>query len=230
MNRTLEEAGTSSVPNAAFTITCEEVRAHVTKGKLMQKYLLGLSLALATSFSAPSLISPLSAQEVAPSVTTTEAATEAPSHPFLRENAAAFITSDGKQADASRVLDKKYVLVYFSASWCPHCKVFTPQLFRFYAENGGGEKFEVVFGSRDKSEAAMLAYMKKSGMPGVGVKYQSPEFKAFMDKISGGKGIPNVVLLNEKDEIVYSTYQNGKYVKPDAKALAKMDAIINPKE
>lgn len=54
----------------------------------------------------------------------------------------------------------KYVLVYFSAHWCPPCRTFTPALRRFYDRHSGAKSFEVVFVSRDKSESAMKAYVE----------------------------------------------------------------------
>lgn len=59
-------------------------------------------------------------------------------------------------ADALRGLD--YVLVYFSAQWCPPCHGFTPLLRAFYEAHHTTKNFTVVFVSLDNAEADMLTY------------------------------------------------------------------------
>eukprot|EP00887_Chlorella_sp_A99_P005766 scaffold1.g5766.t1 len=47
-----------------------------------------------------------------------------------------------------------YTGLYFSASWCPPCRGFTPQLVRVYEKlRAEGKNFEVVFVSSDRNEA-----------------------------------------------------------------------------
>lgn len=53
---------------------------------------------------------------------------------------------------------KRYVLVYFSAHWCPPCRSFTPALSRFYATHKDRLDFEIIFVSRDNTAEEMQAY------------------------------------------------------------------------
>ncbi|CCW71566.1 unnamed protein product [Phytomonas sp. Hart1] len=55
---------------------------------------------------------------------------------------------------------KKYILVYFSAHWCPPCRMFTPVLRTFYEKSHAEKNFEVVFVSLDQSAEKMRAYME----------------------------------------------------------------------
>ncbi|CCW69858.1 unnamed protein product [Phytomonas sp. Hart1] len=57
---------------------------------------------------------------------------------------------------------KKYVLVYFSAQWCPPCRVFTPELRTFYEKSHKEKNFEVVFVSLDQTAGGMRAYMESA--------------------------------------------------------------------
>lgn len=54
----------------------------------------------------------------------------------------------------------KYVLLYFSASWCPPCRQFTPVLADFYNKHKDAKNFEVVFCSWDQSDADFAKYLK----------------------------------------------------------------------
>ena len=50
----------------------------------------------------------------------------------------------------------KYTALYFSAHWCPPCRMFTPKLVEWY--NNFKPKhpdFELVFVSSDRDQAAM---------------------------------------------------------------------------
>lgn len=70
-------------------------------------------------------------------------------------------TKEGGAVRAVDVLrDANYVLVYFSAHWCPPCRDFTPLLKNFYEQHHAKKNFEIVFLSFDKSEKEMRNYFK----------------------------------------------------------------------
>lgn len=75
------------------------------------------------------------------------------------------ITASGKKADAAPLLKQKVLLLYFSAHWCPPCRAFTPELVKYYNDNGGGKQFDVLFVSADESRDDMLGYMGDMDMP-----------------------------------------------------------------
>ncbi|CUG90309.1 tryparedoxin, putative [Bodo saltans] len=55
----------------------------------------------------------------------------------------------------------KTVFLYFSASWCPPCRGFTPQLGAFYDKFAKDKNFEVVFVSWDEEEDDFNGYYEK---------------------------------------------------------------------
>jgi len=60
----------------------------------------------------------------------------------------------------------RYVLLYFSASWCPPCHLFTPKLKKWYLANQSRyPDLEVVLASMDREWGAMEGYVRETGMP-----------------------------------------------------------------
>lgn len=136
-------------------------------------------------------------------------------HPYFTDAAKSLIDANGKKADQARILKHKPLLIYFSAHWCPPCRAFTPELVKYYADNGGGEKFEILFVSSDEDGAKMQGYMKEMAMPWVGLRFGSSK-TAEIAKKYGGRGIPCLTVVDEKDEILFHSYVDGKYVGPHA--------------
>ena len=58
-------------------------------------------------------------------------------------------------------LHNKIVCLYFSASWCPPCRRFTPELIKFYNKYHRSKNFEIVFISRDRNYNEYSKYYKK---------------------------------------------------------------------
>ena len=58
----------------------------------------------------------------------------------------------------------RYVGLYFSAHWCPPCRMFTPELAEFYNEftkkDGNQGKLEIVFVSSDQNADQFKDYFK----------------------------------------------------------------------
>lgn len=130
------------------------------------------------------------------------------------------VKADGSNAKIADLHGKKYTFIYFSAHWCPPCRAFTPKLVKFYNDNQKNNDFELLFVSSDRSQEDMFKYMEGSKMPWVGLKKDSKAAGPLKQKF-GVKGIPCLVLLNEKDEVIATSYgEDGKYKGP-AVALEK---------
>ena len=115
--------------------------------------------------------------------------------------------------DATNLPKAKYIALYFSAGWCPPCHQFTPLLVNFYNEmKPKHPEFEVVLMSLDRGQNAMEKYMIESAMPWPAMRYNalqtSPLFKY------GGPGIPDLVVLNAKGEVLSDSFAGQQYVGP----------------
>lgn len=118
---------------------------------------------------------------------------------------------------------REYLLVFFSASWCPHCRDFTPRLQDFYAKHQG-RSFEVLLVPRDRSEEELQGYYRGFRMPWPAVPFDRGDV---IDKLAvwyaGPGGIPNLVLLDRQGRVLSSSYSSGRYRGPDA-VLADLEA------
>ncbi|KAH9598749.1 Thioredoxin-like fold [Trypanosoma melophagium] len=65
---------------------------------------------------------------------------------------------DSTVAATSALAGKKYLMLYLSASWCRPCRLFTPELAKFYESFHETLNFEIVFVSQDRDSRSMLAY------------------------------------------------------------------------
>ena len=109
-----------------------------------------------------------------------------------------FVDVSGEKVPSTE-LGKKYVGLYFSASWCGPCRKFTPTLISF--RDKFKNEFEVVLISGDGSSKAQANYMKKYSMPWVAMKNKSAEAK-HATKLTEVKSIPHLVILDNERNIL----------------------------
>lgn len=115
-------------------------------------------------------------------------------------------TKDGKtetaiyQVSIQDLLNsKRYIGVYFSASWCPPCRKFTPELSKFYVEKYTNSKdkqdLEIIWVSSDRSDEDFYKYFAK--MPWLAVPF--PVASSVLQKLAPKykvEGIPYLVILD----------------------------------
>jgi nucleoredoxin len=128
--------------------------------------------------------------------------------------------------DASSLKAKKYLAVYFSASWCGPCKQFTPRLVDWYKQNKPHlDKFDVIFVSRDDSKEDMLEYMKQDGMPWPALNFtKANQGNSPLEKYAG-RGIPCLVLIDRKGDVISHSYQGDSYVGP-SKVMRDLEGLL----
>ena len=117
----------------------------------------------------------------------------------------------------------KYTALYFSAHWCPPCRMFTPKLVDWY--NSFKPKhpdFELVFVSSDRDQAAMEEYIKGDNMPWPAVKFDQAQSETFQK--FGSSGIPYLVLIDSEGNAV--TAQPGNEWQSPQEVLSKIEEIV----
>ncbi|GKF55165.1 probable nucleoredoxin 1, partial [Tanacetum coccineum] len=98
---------------------------------------------------------------------------------------------------------KLVVGLYFSASWCPPCQRFTPNLIDVYNELADKGDFEIVFVSADEDEESFNGYFSK--MPWLAVPFSDTKTRDALDGCFKVSGIPHLVFLDESGKVLTDT-------------------------
>ena len=126
--------------------------------------------------------------------------------------------------DASALKAKKYLAVYFSASWCGPCRQFTPRLVGWYKQQQAElDKFDVIFVSQDNSKEEMLEYMKQDGMPWPALRFANAGSSA-LEKYSG-RGIPCLVVIDQQGKVLFHSYKGEEYLGP-SKVIKDLEGLL----
>jgi nucleoredoxin len=116
----------------------------------------------------------------------------------------------------ARLAGVRFFGIYFSAGWCGPCRRFTPELIDAYGKiRALYPEFEVIFVSRDKSAADMLAYMRDDRMPWPALQWDLVRGTREINRYAGS-GIPCLVLVDAEGKVLSDSYRWGRYVGPDA--------------
>ena len=130
----------------------------------------------------------------------------------------------GKSARVNPKSPPDYVLLYFSAGWCGPCHKFSPSLVTFYEQNKkqAGKRFEIIWISRDRSEAAMGEYAKELKFPWLAIPWDKLK-DVPIAQAHGIAGIPDLVMLDAKGAVIASSYVSEVYKGADSvlKVLAE---------
>jgi nucleoredoxin len=107
---------------------------------------------------------------------------------------------------------KPYLLLYFSAAWCPTCHVVTPLLAGFYQQHAGGDAFEVAFVSADETEAKQRAYVADFKMPWPAVPFERAQTVCELYDIGT---YPFLIVFAADGSVVTQSERAGTYVTPE---------------
>ncbi len=96
-------------------------------------------------------------------------------------------------------LDGKIVGLYFSASWCPPCRNFTPALVKL--RDAHKDIFEVVLVGFDRGDAAHWKYMRDYKMNFLSMVPGSDESKSLAERFSV-RGIPHLAIIGPDGKVI----------------------------
>ncbi|CAG9577852.1 tryparedoxin [Leishmania major strain Friedlin] len=85
----------------------------------------------------------------------------------------------------------KTFFFYFSASWCPPCRGFTPQLVEFYKKHAKSKNFEVMLISWDEEADDFAEYYKK--MPWLALPFEDRKGMEFLKNGFKVETIPTLI-------------------------------------
>ena len=138
--------------------------------------------------------------------------------PFVIKFKGHLVTLDNgrlKAFDVSTLKDVKYWAFYYSASWCPPCRAFTPRLVDFYNNfKKSHPNFELIFVNYDQTEDDMLAYMKTDEMTWPAVRFSDIDDQRLAAKKYCGSGIPCLVLTDTNGKVLSDSFQGQDYLGP----------------
>ena len=105
---------------------------------------------------------------------------------------------------ASLAKSNKSIALYFSASWCPPCRAFSPKLSEAYAEykkRSDGDDLELIFVSSDSDVDAFNDYHKKITFPAL--PFERRDLKQSLSERFGVQGIPTLILMDAEGNQIH---------------------------
>ncbi|KAK1403317.1 putative nucleoredoxin 1 [Heracleum sosnowskyi] len=109
------------------------------------------------------------------------------------------IAKDGVKVPVSDLVGK-YILLYFSAHWCPPCRAFTPKLIEVYNKiKSKDSAFELIFISSDRDQTSFGEYF--SEMPWLALPFGDTR-KASLSGLFKVHGIPKLVAIGPSGKTV----------------------------
>ena len=112
------------------------------------------------------------------------------------------LTHSGDLVDAEAALgDKKVVVCYFSAHWCPPCRQFTPMLKDFYEELSDSP-LAIIFVSSDRDEKSMKDYFAMHGNY-YAVPFDDSALRNALKLACGVTGIPMLAIIDKSGKMLH---------------------------
>jgi nucleoredoxin len=93
---------------------------------------------------------------------------------------------------------KELIALYFSASWCPPCKVFSPVLASFYERCSKNAKLEIIYVSSDKTVDAFEGYYNTMPWLAIPAEQGSAATKSKLAETFAITGIPALIVIDAK--------------------------------
>lgn len=120
---------------------------------------------------------------------------------------------------------KELLALYFSASWCPPCKAFSPVLKKFYESCSKKAKLEIIYVSSDKTIDSFEEYYKLMPWLAIPAEEGSAAIKSNLAQTFGIMGIPALIVIDAKTGEFITSSAREHVSKTDGN-LAKSMSII----
>ena len=126
------------------------------------------------------------------------AAAAAATSPMVTLLGPKLLTKRGTTESTDTLLkDKQLVALYFSASWCPPCKAFSPVLIDFYRQHAAKNGVEIIYLSSDHTVTDFAAYYAK--MPWLALPRDDQVAMQYQSQLASKlqiQGIPTLIVLD----------------------------------
>mmetsp|Transcript_21964 Transcript_21964/g.22698 ORF Transcript_21964/g.22698 Transcript_21964/m.22698 type:complete len:285 (-) Transcript_21964:158-1012(-) len=111
-------------------------------------------------------------------------------------------------------LNNKYILIYFSAHWCPPCRGFTPKLVKYYNHRKelGKDDFEIIFVSGDRDPNQFREYYNE--MPWLALPFNDPRISKLNERFEV-EGIPALVIVDPDGNVTTNNARIGVMTDPN---------------
>ncbi|XP_030847860.1 nucleoredoxin [Strongylocentrotus purpuratus] len=151
------------------------------------------------------------------------------SRPFPEIITGNFINQEMKTVTSESLKDK-VLGIYFSAHWCPPCRVFTKELKSTYDKiKESGQSFEIIFASRDRAEDAFKNYFGE--MPWLGFPFGDKRIGE-LAKLFSVQGIPKLAIVDAQGKVITADARGSVTKDPEGKefpwypkACCELDAV-----
>ena len=108
--------------------------------------------------------------------------------------------ASGGRVNVDHHLAGKIVGIYFSAHWCPPCRVLTPKIANFYNRHHVEKNFEIIFVSLDDDEVSCKEHSK--GTAWLAVDFSEQVLIQNLVKKFNISGIPQLVMLDAEGNVL----------------------------
>ena len=106
----------------------------------------------------------------------------------------------------SEITETPIIGLYFSAHWCPPCRIFTPILSEFYKKvNEEKKQIEIIFISCDRDTKSFNEYY--DSMPWLTVPFEN-EMRDTISEAFEINGIPALLIFDNKGNLIDTNGRN----------------------